>query len=98
MIPFIDFLLLQLSGANYVFPLQFSTHDVVVLKLSKADLGSPALGQGVVYRLKVTTMTSVSESKSGGFCSLLHRTSLLCISYNSRFICVLTGLLNNSCF
>jgi hypothetical protein len=26
---------------------------VVVLKPNKADLGSPALGQGVVYRLKV---------------------------------------------
>lgn len=34
--------------------LQFGTHDVVVLKLNKADLGSPALGQGVVYRLKVS--------------------------------------------
>ncbi|PPD87357.1 hypothetical protein GOBAR_DD15707 [Gossypium barbadense] len=37
------------------FPLlamQFGTHDVVVLKPNKADLGSPALGQGVVYRLK----------------------------------------------
>ncbi|KAL4381710.1 hypothetical protein AHAS_Ahas04G0160700 [Arachis hypogaea] len=33
---------------------KFSTHDDVVLKLNKADLGSPALGQGVVYRLKVT--------------------------------------------
>ena len=43
-----------LSGGNEVFFLQFSTHDVVVLKLNKADLGSPALGQGVVYRLKVT--------------------------------------------
>lgn len=33
--------------------LQFGTHDVVVLKPNKADLGSPPLGQGVVYRLKV---------------------------------------------
>lgn len=33
--------------------MQFGTHDVVVLKPNKADLGSPALGQGVVYRLKV---------------------------------------------
>lgn len=32
---------------------QFGTHDVVVLRPNKADLGSPALGQGVVYRLKV---------------------------------------------
>ncbi|XWS66380.1 hypothetical protein CRYUN_Cryun05aG0194400 [Craigia yunnanensis] len=31
---------------------KFGTHDVVVLKPNKADLGSPALGQGVVYRLK----------------------------------------------
>ncbi|XLR34803.1 hypothetical protein S83_062703, partial [Arachis hypogaea] len=31
----------------------FNTHNVIVLKLNKADLGSPALGQGVVYRLKV---------------------------------------------
>lgn len=36
-----------------LFFLQFGTHDVVVLKPNKADLGSPALGQGVVYRLKV---------------------------------------------
>ncbi|XP_028761557.1 DNA-binding protein SMUBP-2 [Neltuma alba] len=36
---------------------KFSTHDVVVLKLSKADLGSPALGQGVVYRLKDSSIT-----------------------------------------
>lgn len=35
------------------FAMQFGTHDVVVLKLNKADSGSPALGQGVVYRLKV---------------------------------------------
>lgn len=34
-------------------PFQFGTHDVVVLKPNKADLGSPPLGQGVVYRLKV---------------------------------------------
>lgn len=33
--------------------MQFGTHDVVVLKPNKADLGAPALGQGVVYRLKV---------------------------------------------
>ncbi|KAG5043359.1 hypothetical protein JHK87_007274 [Glycine soja] len=36
---------------------QFGTHDVVVLKLNKADLGSPALGQGVVYRLKDSSIT-----------------------------------------
>lgn len=33
--------------------MQFGPHDVVVLKLNKADAGSPSLGQGVVYRLKV---------------------------------------------
>lgn len=33
--------------------LQFGPHDVVVLKPNKADPGSPSLGQGVVYRLKV---------------------------------------------
>lgn len=36
-----------------IYLVQFGTHDVVVLKPNKADLGSPALGQGVVYRLKV---------------------------------------------
>ncbi|GLT96103.1 hypothetical protein SLE2022_137500 [Rubroshorea leprosula] len=37
--------------------MQFGTHDVVVLKLNKADSGSPALGQGVVYRLKDSSTT-----------------------------------------
>ncbi|GLT41983.1 hypothetical protein SLA2020_160070 [Shorea laevis] len=36
---------------------RFGTHDVVVLKLNKADSGSPALGQGVVYRLKDSSIT-----------------------------------------
>ncbi|KAE9590741.1 hypothetical protein Lal_00023123 [Lupinus albus] len=36
---------------------KFGIHDVVVLKLNKADLGSPALGQGVVYRLKDSSIT-----------------------------------------
>ncbi|GLT96111.1 hypothetical protein SLE2022_137570 [Rubroshorea leprosula] len=36
---------------------KFGTHDVVVLKLNKADSGSPALGQGVVYRLKDSSIT-----------------------------------------
>ena len=47
------------------FPLlviQFGTHDVVVLKPNKADLGSPALGQGVVYRLKVIVTLLEIES------------------------------------
>lgn len=42
------------ASSNYLSShLQFGTHDVVVLKPNKADIGSPALGQGVVYRLKV---------------------------------------------
>ncbi|GLT96106.1 hypothetical protein SLE2022_137530 [Rubroshorea leprosula] len=36
---------------------KFGTHDVVVLKLNKADSGSPALGQGVVFRLKDSSIT-----------------------------------------
>ncbi|KVH97482.1 hypothetical protein Ccrd_000437, partial [Cynara cardunculus var. scolymus] len=36
---------------------KFGTHDVVVLKPNKADLGAPALGQGVVYRLKDSSIT-----------------------------------------
>ncbi|XP_057999791.1 uncharacterized protein LOC110665155 isoform X1 [Hevea brasiliensis] len=36
---------------------KFSPHDVVVLKPNKADVGSPALGQGVVYRLKDSSIT-----------------------------------------
>ncbi|GKV32632.1 hypothetical protein SLEP1_g41226 [Rubroshorea leprosula] len=36
---------------------KFGTHDVVVLKLNKADSGSPALGQGVVYWLKDSSIT-----------------------------------------
>ncbi|KAI6696742.1 hypothetical protein NL676_016861 [Syzygium grande] len=36
---------------------KFGTHDVVILKPNKADLGSPSLGQGVVYRLKDSSIT-----------------------------------------
>lgn len=36
---------------------KFGTHDVVVLRPNKADMGSPALGQGVVYRLKDSSIT-----------------------------------------
>ncbi|CAH1416706.1 unnamed protein product [Lactuca virosa] len=36
---------------------KFGTHDVVVMKPNKADLSSPALGQGVVYRLKDSSIT-----------------------------------------
>ncbi|TQD78043.1 hypothetical protein C1H46_036395 [Malus baccata] len=42
----------QSTKADVLPPHKFSTHDVVVLKPNKADLGAPALGQGVVYRLK----------------------------------------------
>ncbi|KAK2995769.1 hypothetical protein RJ640_010745 [Escallonia rubra] len=40
---------------------KFGTHDVVVLKPNKADLGSPPLGQGVVYRLKDSSITVAFE-------------------------------------
>ncbi|KAJ0100293.1 hypothetical protein Patl1_20566 [Pistacia atlantica] len=43
----------QSTKADVLPPHKFGTHDVVVLRPNKADLGSPALGQGVVYRLKV---------------------------------------------
>lgn len=36
---------------------KFGPHDVVVLKLNKADVGSSSLGQGVVYRLKDSSIT-----------------------------------------
>ncbi|KAL3341585.1 hypothetical protein AABB24_025902 [Solanum stoloniferum] len=43
----------QSNKGDILPPHKFGTHDVVVLKPNKADLGCPALGQGVVYRLKV---------------------------------------------
>ncbi|KAK3035165.1 hypothetical protein RJ639_032838, partial [Escallonia herrerae] len=49
------------SLCSVLFPLQFGTHDVVVLKPNKADLGSPPLGQGVVYRLKDSSITVAFE-------------------------------------
>ncbi|WVZ59753.1 hypothetical protein U9M48_009854 [Paspalum notatum var. saurae] len=36
---------------------KFGTHDVVSLKPNKADAGSASLGQGVVYRLKDSSIT-----------------------------------------
>ncbi|KAF5750201.1 DNA-binding protein SMUBP-2 [Tripterygium wilfordii] len=46
------------STKGDVLPLhKFGPHDVVVLKPNKADLGSPSLGQGVVYRLKDSSIT-----------------------------------------
>ncbi|XP_047264355.1 DNA-binding protein SMUBP-2 isoform X10 [Capsicum annuum] len=44
----------QSNKGDILPPHKFGTHDIVVLKPSKAVLGCPALGQGVVYRLKVT--------------------------------------------
>lgn len=40
---------------------KFGTHDVVVLKPNKADVGAPSLGQGVVYRLKDSSITVAFE-------------------------------------
>ncbi|RWR73779.1 DNA-binding protein SMUBP-2 [Cinnamomum micranthum f. kanehirae] len=36
---------------------KFGPHDVVVLKPNRAEIGSASLGQGVVYRLKDTSIT-----------------------------------------
>ncbi|XP_022982878.1 DNA-binding protein SMUBP-2 [Cucurbita maxima] len=47
----------QSNKGDVLPPHKFSTHDVVVLKPNKADLGSPSLGQGVVYRLKDSSIT-----------------------------------------
>ncbi|KAM7264647.1 hypothetical protein ACFE04_002330 [Oxalis oulophora] len=47
----------QSTKGDVLPPHKFGTHDVVVLKPNKADLGSPALGQGVVYRLKDSSIT-----------------------------------------
>ncbi|BBH07366.1 DNA-binding protein, putative [Prunus dulcis] len=47
----------QSTKADVLPPHKFSSHDVVVLKPNKADLGSSALGQGVVYRLKDSSIT-----------------------------------------
>ncbi|XP_059298562.1 uncharacterized protein LOC132051489 [Lycium ferocissimum] len=47
----------QSNKGDILPPHKFGTHDVVVLKPNKADLGSPALGQGVVYRLKDSSIT-----------------------------------------
>ncbi|XP_044468454.1 DNA-binding protein SMUBP-2 isoform X2 [Mangifera indica] len=47
----------QSTKAEVLPPHKFGTHDVVVLRPNKADLGSPALGQGVVYRLKDSSIT-----------------------------------------
>uniref|UniRef100_A0A3Q7FLE1 DNA helicase n=1 Tax=Solanum lycopersicum TaxID=4081 RepID=A0A3Q7FLE1_SOLLC len=47
----------QSNKGDILPPHKFGTHDVVVLKPKKADLGCPALGQGVVHRLKDSSIT-----------------------------------------
>uniref|UniRef100_A0A7C9ADE8 DNA helicase n=2 Tax=Opuntia streptacantha TaxID=393608 RepID=A0A7C9ADE8_OPUST len=47
----------QSTKGDVLPPHKFGPHDVVVLKPNKADIGSPSLGQGVVYRLKDTSIT-----------------------------------------
>ncbi|KAK9123484.1 hypothetical protein Sjap_013086 [Stephania japonica] len=42
----------QSNKGDVLPPHKFGTHDVVILKPNKADVGSLPLGQGVVYRLK----------------------------------------------
>ncbi|KAI3471377.1 hypothetical protein Pfo_030741 [Paulownia fortunei] len=47
----------QSNKGDVLPPHKFGTHDVVVLKPNKSDLGSPPLGQGVVYRIKDSSIT-----------------------------------------
>ncbi|CAL5341019.1 unnamed protein product [Camellia sinensis] len=47
----------QSTKGDVLLAHKFGIHDVVVLKPNKADLGSPPLGQGVVYRLKDSSIT-----------------------------------------
>ncbi|XP_038973006.1 DNA-binding protein SMUBP-2 isoform X3 [Phoenix dactylifera] len=47
----------QSNKGDVLLAHKFGTHDVVVLKPNKADLGSAPLGQGVVYRLKDSSIT-----------------------------------------
>ncbi|XWS56247.1 hypothetical protein CRYUN_Cryun09bG0069600 [Craigia yunnanensis] len=52
---------------------KFGTDDVVVLKPNRADLGSPALGQGVVYRLRDSSiMVAFDDVPEDGLNSPLH--------------------------
>lgn len=44
------------SNVQFIL-MQFGPHDVVVLKQNKADSGCAPLGQGVVYRLKVSNLS-----------------------------------------
>ncbi|KAK3146809.1 hypothetical protein QOZ80_3BG0272350 [Eleusine coracana subsp. coracana] len=47
----------QPNKGDVLPPHRFGTHDVVALKPNKADAGSASLGQGVVYRLKDSSIT-----------------------------------------
>lgn len=47
----------QSNKGDLLPPHKFGTHDVVVLKPNKADMSSTNLGQGVVYRLKDSSIT-----------------------------------------
>lgn len=47
----------QPNKGDVLPPHKFGTHDVVALKPNKADAGFAALGQGVVYRLKDSSIT-----------------------------------------
>ncbi|XP_011075212.2 DNA-binding protein SMUBP-2 [Sesamum indicum] len=47
----------QSNKGDVLPPHKFGNHDVVVLKPNKSDLGSPPLGQGVVYRIKDSSIT-----------------------------------------
>ncbi|TVU46312.1 hypothetical protein EJB05_05838 [Eragrostis curvula] len=47
----------QPNKGDVLPPHKFGTHDVVALKPNKADAGSASLGQGVVYRLKDSSIT-----------------------------------------
>lgn len=85
----------------FLFLLQFGTHDVVVLKPNKADLGSPALGQGVVYRLKVnldlkqivvTCIGSIVVCNGKSSCS--SNLWIGCVTWHTFW----TGLINHRCF
>ncbi|XP_069151060.1 uncharacterized protein [Solanum lycopersicum] len=53
----------QSNKGDILPPHKFGTHDVVVLKPKKADLGCPALGQGVVHRLKKDAISKALSSK-----------------------------------
>ncbi|XP_051148964.1 uncharacterized protein LOC127263784 [Andrographis paniculata] len=47
----------QSNKGDVLPPHKFGNHDVVVLKPNKSDLASPPLGQGVVYRIKDSSIT-----------------------------------------